>query len=203
MGPFKRGCPHDSQVRDEREIYFSTAKASSKGELTALAVFHFIGYPLDMNKKTLILIFVSVFAGLSLGSVRQVEDPIRDTQTNPILYEQKKEEEKDGKKGPLMYSVKNNPRESFFIDPPFEKEKKTSSEDILGEEAPAASGAEGWWEEQPAASQAVSSDETVSASLPEAPLEAEKIQDHDAAEEPAAVPEAENAGSVNGDDAWW
>lgn len=92
-------------------------------------------------------IFLSVIAGLNLGTVRKAEDPIRDTQTNPILYEQKKEEEKDGKKGPLMYHVKNNPREAFFIDPPFESIKKDAGA-VRGQEA--SQDIADWWEEQPA-----------------------------------------------------
>ena len=74
-------------------------------------------------------------AGLNLATVRKTQDPIRDTQTSGILYEQKMEEEKDGKKGPLMYHVKNNPRESFFIDPPFEKAKKGSEKETVTEKA--------------------------------------------------------------------
>ncbi len=152
-----------------------------------------------MNKRTLILIFVSVLAGLNLGSIRRAEDPIRNTQTNPILYEQKKEEEKDGKKGPLMYHVKNNPREGFFIDPPIEKEKKSSSGESVTEKAPSAADTAGWWEEQPTDAQAVLPAETVSEPLPEA----ERVQDLEAVEQPATAPEAENTPSGKGDDYWW
>ena len=163
----------------------------------------------------MVFIFLSVLAGLNLGTVRKAEDPIRDTQTNPILYEQKKEEEKDGKKGPLLYHVKNNPRESFFIDPPFEKEKKSSSGEIVTEKAPDSKETAGWWEEQPTASQATApvetavefqtgaSSETIAESSSEPLPEAEKSRDSDAAQQPAAVSSAENAPSGKGDDAWW
>ena len=162
-----------------------------------------IGYPLSMNKKTVLFIFVSFLAGLSLGSIRKAEDPIRDTQTNPILYEQKKEEEKDGKKGPLLYHVTNYPRESFFIDPPFEKEKKSSSKEIVTKEAPSSADIAGWWEEQSTAPQAVPPAETVSGLLPEPLPEAERVQDHEATEQPAPETGAENAPSGKGSDYWW
>ncbi|MFH1801136.1 MAG: hypothetical protein ABH891_09895 [Candidatus Omnitrophota bacterium] len=152
-----------------------------------------------MNKRAVFFIFLSVFAGLSMGSIRRAEDPIRDTQTNPILYEQKKEEEKDGKKGPLLYNVKNNPRESFFIDPPFEKEKKNSSQETVPEGATSSTGTSGWWEEQSFEPQAVPPSETVSEPLPEA----EKVPDEQTAEPLAAAPKTENAASGKEDDYWW
>ena len=149
------------------------------------------------------LIFLSVLAGLNLGSIRRTENPIRDTQTNPILYEQKKEEEKDGEKGPLLYHVKNSPWETFFIDPPFEKEKKSSSKEIVTEKTPSSADTAGWWEEQSTAPQAVPPTETVSESPPESLPEAGKVRDHEASQQPAAVPEAEKAPSGKGDNYWW
>jgi hypothetical protein len=157
-----------------------------------------------MNKRAVFLIFVSVLAGLNLGSIRKAEDPIRDTQTNPILYEQKKEEEKDGKKGPLMYNVKYNPRESFFIDPPFEKEKESSSKRIAAEESSASADATGWWEEQSADPQTVPSTEMASEPLPESLTDAEKVQEDIAANQPGAAPKTEDVpASDKGDDPWW
>lgn len=149
------------------------------------------------------LIFVSVLAGLNLGTIRKAEDPIRDTQTNPILYEQKKEEEKDGKKGPLLYHVKNSPRETFFIDPPFEKEKKSSLGGIVTEKTPAATDTAGWWEEQSTAPQTEPSVERISEPQPEVLPDSEKIQEPETAEQPAAVVGDEKAPSGKGDDYWW
>jgi len=156
-----------------------------------------------MSNKAVFCIFLTVLAALNLGSVRKSEDPIRDTQTNPILYEQKKEEEKDGKKGPLMYNVKNSPRANFFTDPPFEKEKKSSSQAIVTEEAPSVPGAADWWEERSTVPQAAFPAETVSEPSPEPLPEAEKALDHETAEQPQVVPEAESASSDKGDDHWW
>jgi hypothetical protein len=156
-----------------------------------------------MNKRTVFLIFVSVLAGLNLGSIRRNEDPIRDTQTNPILYEQKKEEEKDGKKGPLMYNVKNVPRESFFIDPPFEKAKKDSSQETVPEKAAPSTGISGWWEEQSSEPQATPAGGIVSEPRPKPSLKAEKAPDDKAAKPSATAPEAESAKSGKGDDYWW
>jgi hypothetical protein len=152
-----------------------------------------------MNRKAVFLIFMSVFAGLNLGSIRKVEDPIRDTQTDPILYEQKKEEEKDGKKGPLLYNVKNNPHESFFIDPPFEKEKKNASREAVFEGTTSSAGTSSWWEEQPTGSRAVAPEASVSAPL----LETEKAPGDQVPEPSATIKESENAQSGKGDDYWW
>ena len=152
-----------------------------------------------MNRKVIFFIFVSIFAGLNLGSIWKAEDPIRDTQTNPILYEQKKEEEKDGKKGPLLYNVKYIPREKFFIDPPYEADKKSTPKGVVTEQAPPSADTTGWWEEQPTAPQAVPPAETVSESLPEPLPKVEKVRDHEAAEQPAVVPEAEKSPSGKGD----
>lgn len=156
-----------------------------------------------MDRKAVFFIFVSVLAGLNLGTVRRAEDPIRDTQTNPILYEQKKEEEKDGKKGPLLYHVRNYPREGFFIDPPFEKEKETSQERALTEKTPLPLEASSWWEEEPAVPQASFPAEANSQPLPE-PLPETEIASKSEAAEPSAVPtEAGSTASGSEDDYWW
>jgi len=158
-----------------------------------------------MNKSTLFLIVVFGIAALNLGTVRRTEDPIRDTQTNPILYEQKKEEEKDGKKGPLMYNVKYNPREAFFIDPPYEADKKSSEKKTVAEQTPASTETTDWWEEQPAAPQTPSGTAGPVADVSPEPLPQEKKdQDLETAEQqpvPAADPEKVPSGK--GDDYWW
>jgi hypothetical protein len=157
-----------------------------------------------MSNKAVFCIFLTVLAALNLGSVRKSEDPIRDTQTNPILYEQKMEEEKDGKKGPLMYHVKNNPRESFFIDPPFQKEKKSSPQVNTTEKVPASEDASGWWEEPATVPQAFPSAEKISESLPEPLPEAEQAQTPEASEQSAeATPESQGTSSGKEDDFWW
>jgi hypothetical protein len=157
-----------------------------------------------MNQRAVSLIFISILSGLNLGSILKAEDPIRDTQTNPILYEQKKEEEKDGKKGPLLYHVKNNPRESFFIDPPFEKEKGSASRKIAPGEVTSPSGTADWWEEQSTGPRAVSPGEKVSEPVPESlPQAGKKGPGDESVEQPADVSGAENAPSGKGDDYWW
>lgn len=102
-----------------------------------------------MKKNALFFIFVLVLAGLNLGTIRRAEDPIRDTQTDPILYEQKKEEEKDGKKGALLHSVKYNPADSFLTASPNVSPKKEKFSAVGIQEAGPA-GAD-WWEEVPVA----------------------------------------------------
>ena len=156
-----------------------------------------------MNRKIVFFIFLSVLAIPNLGTIRKAEDPIRDTQTNPILYEQKKEEEKDGKKGPLLYNVKNNPRESFFIDPPYEKDKKSSVQKSMTEAANEPAGTEGWWEEPATTSHTPSSAETGTELLPESSSEEEKVQDREVSDESTAATNAGNTPSDKGNDYWW
>ncbi|HOW88301.1 MAG TPA: hypothetical protein P5561_01390 [Candidatus Omnitrophota bacterium] len=150
-----------------------------------------------MNKNTLFFIFLSVLAGLNVASIRKAEDPIRDTQTNPILYEQKKEEEKEGKKGPLLYSVKHNPKEDFFIEPPYEKSKDAVSQEDAIQATAEPIEAGGWWEE-PAGPQA-SSGEFIEESPEKYPSEEQEIadsdRDSDIKEEPLSEPSKE--------DYWW
>ncbi|OQA56500.1 MAG: hypothetical protein BWY42_00982 [Candidatus Omnitrophica bacterium ADurb.Bin277] len=100
-----------------------------------------------MDKKAVFFIFVIVAAVLNTAAIRRAEDPVRDTQTDPILYKQKMEEEKDGKKGPLMYNVRYNPSDNFLTAPPFER--KADRESLQGS-SPADSAATGelnWWDE--------------------------------------------------------
>ncbi len=156
-----------------------------------------------MNKNSMFFIFVLGLAAANLGTVRRTEDPIRDTQTNPILYEQKKAEEKDGKKGPLMYHVKNSPYETFFIDPPYEAAKKIPAGEVLTEKVPGTTDITGWWEEQSTAPQEVPPPETVSEPPAEPLPEEKKVQDLESAEQPAPAAEAENASASKENDYWW
>ncbi len=141
-----------------------------------------------MSKRAWFFIFVSVLAGLNLAAVRKAEDPIRDTQTNPILYQQKMEEEKDGKKGPLLYSVKHNPHDNFFSDPPYQTAKDAPVKKAAIEESVAPDETAGWWEEQPSDLQPVSADEKWA---------------EPAGEEKASEDSAVSDQSVKGDDYWW
>ncbi len=100
-----------------------------------------------MNRRLLFFIFVGVLAGIHVGTVRRTDDPIRNTQTDGIAYQQKLEEEKDGKKGPLAYSVKYNPSDTFFVDPPFNEKEKSAAKEKAVPEKPAA--LSDWWEEKP------------------------------------------------------
>ena len=156
-----------------------------------------------MNKSALFFLFLSVLAGLNLGTVRRAEDPIRDTQTSPILYSQKMEEEKDGKKGPLMYHVKYDPREAFFIDPPYATDKKSSDKKTSVNEVPASTNTTDWWEEQPANSPVPSSVEKPAEPLPESLPKEEKAQGLENTQQPAPVAGNGNTTSGKKDDYWW
>ena len=95
------------------------------------------------------MIFIASLAVLNMASIRKAEDPIRDTQTEGVLYKQKMEEEKDGKKGPLLYNVKYNPSDNFLTAPPnaVPKDEKAAAETTKASQA----GGTDWWEEVPSA----------------------------------------------------
>lgn len=115
-----------------------------------------VRYPLTMKKRAVLFIFLSVLAGLNLGTVRKKDNPILNAQTDPILYEQKKEEEKDGVKGPLLYHVKHDPLETFFIEPPFSSGQEETGGQLSAQPAAGPGEAADWWEEQPTGEEAPS-----------------------------------------------
>jgi len=118
--------------------------------LCRLAKVLFIRYLLFgdfMRPKYLFSILVLALAMLNMGVIRRNEDPIRDTQTNPILYEQKKQEEKDGKKGALLYSVKYNPPSEFLVAPPVDTQ---GDKEVAQKAKETGTDITGWWEETPA-----------------------------------------------------
>lgn len=67
--------------------------------------------------------FILIAAFLSLGTVVERKSAIQRTQTDPIAYEEKKKEEKEGKKGPPVPSFRLFPREKFLIEGPIGKGK--------------------------------------------------------------------------------
>ena len=78
-----------------------------------------------MNGNILGHIFViCVCACLSIAAIRKKDDPVLDTQTNPIAHKQKVEEVKDGIKGAPTPSFDHFPDEKFHLDPPIDKEDK-------------------------------------------------------------------------------
>lgn len=74
----------------------------------------------------LILFLSSV---VNLGTVRKKEDPILDTQTNPIGYKQKMEEIKDGEKGAPSPSFKHYTKAGFLTDPSLESKGPDATKD--------------------------------------------------------------------------
>lgn len=149
-----------------------------------------------MSQKTFFFILLLALAGLNLGTVRKTEDPIRDTQTSPIGYQQKMEEEKDGVKGPLMYHVKYNPKDAFFIEPPFEKEKEASGTEMAKEEPSAVSD---WWEEKPAQEAVPPEQETATPET--AALETVQALPENAVDQPGSGSREDPAAKA--DDYWW
>lgn len=150
-----------------------------------------------MYKRLLFFIFVGVLAGVHVGTVRRTDDPIRNAQTDGIAYQQKMEEEKDGVKGPSSYSVKYNPDDTFFIDPPFDSKEKSAAKKNVRPERP--SDLSDWWEEKPVQGPGTSSDEEITE-------KAGLVEGTEASVGASAEMPGEGAGSeskTQSEDYWW
>ncbi len=149
-----------------------------------------------MRKRILIFILVTGLAGVHSGAIRRSDDPIRNAQTDGISFQQKMEEEKDGVKGPSSYSVRYNPNDTFFIDPPFDKEEDSAAgvERVVREPP----GLSDWWEEQPAQESPAASGEESLGGMGTAD---EGASPEDRSEVAEDVPVPSDAGT--NDDYWW
>lgn len=77
--------------------------------------------PRNFLNSFVVLAIVTVVFILNSGTVRKKEDPIRDTQTDPIAYNKKMEEIKDGEKGAPTPSFQYYGGEPFLKSPPVDK----------------------------------------------------------------------------------
>lgn len=78
-----------------------------------------------MKMPQLAEIILSLGIGfLSVGTVAKQKDPITMTQTDPVRYEEKEKEKKEGKKGPPMPTIELYPRHRFLIEGPIDKSKQ-------------------------------------------------------------------------------
>lgn len=121
-----------------------------------------------LSKLIHLFVLVTVLVA-NLAALRKNEDPIQDTQTDPITYKQKVEETKDGVKGAPAPSFKFYEKEQFLEKAPTatgseEPEQKTQpleddfevsevnwDEDAALEEEPAEDAEdEEWWVEDEA-----------------------------------------------------
>lgn len=84
---------------------------------------------------------------LLMGAIAKKQDPIVNTQTDPIDYKEKQKEEKEGKKGPPAPFINLFPKQRFLTEGPVHKTKKpprvTASQDELWFEEEAKKPAEG------------------------------------------------------------
>lgn len=97
-----------------------------------------------MQKRYILIIGLLTVFVLNMGLVRKKENPIRDTQTDPILYKQKMEQIKDGEKGPTTYSMQFYKKEKFFTEAPFSEDEEISTKEISTKEGEDLGD---WWEE--------------------------------------------------------
>ncbi len=79
---------------------------------------------------------VAVSIGMSLGVIRKKDDPILRTQTDPISYQQKMEEEKDGKKGAPAPSFAFYKKSRFLTEPPMTAGNNLSERKVPEEKIP-------------------------------------------------------------------
>lgn len=106
-----------------------------------------------INLKVLVVALLFSVLMLHAGSVRKKDDPILNTQTNPITLKDKMEEIKDGEKGAPSPSFKHYPKSRFLTEPSIENNLDSESE--ISEESPAEweeplieDLGEDWWEEE-------------------------------------------------------
>lgn len=154
-------------------------------------------------------LFIVLMGAMNLATVRRSEDPIRDTQTDPILYKQKMEQEKDGVKGPLLYNVKYNPKDTFFVDPPFVKQTGSILAPVGGAEAKPADTAN-WWEEQPVETEGSLPESREAAAPPSGKTAAgreetlsESAPTDQISPESTPAPDTSSSSEASKEDYWW
>ncbi len=173
-----------------------------------------------MNKQFWVLGYLALIGLIHVNAFLKSEDPIRDTQTDPISYDKKMEEEKDGVKAP------SSPRVVFYGGQGFLSKKNSVSHADDGQEMKKSVKKESfnwadWWGDKPSASNsAPASTEAVESNLPpsiasasdstESDKKSEKQTSH-VSEGDSANQKGETAGTVlnepkkaggSGDD-WW
>jgi hypothetical protein len=97
---------------------------------------------------------------MHIAAIRREEDPVLKTQTEPILYKQKVEEEKDGVKGAPTPSFRYYEKPQFLSEAPIDQKKEETAplplpdtteegieaQDETGDEAETEEEAEDWWD---------------------------------------------------------
>lgn len=72
---------------------------------------------------------------LLMGAVVKKKDPLRETQTDPVGYQDKLKEEEGGKKGPPAPSLNLFPKEKFLVEGAVGKAPETASAETFEEQA--------------------------------------------------------------------
>ncbi len=80
------------------------------------------------GKSWIAVLAVVVLCVLNTATIRKKDDPILNTQTNPIAYETKMEENKEGEKGAPMPAWRLYPRLRFLSDSPNKKNNPQAEE---------------------------------------------------------------------------
>lgn len=72
---------------------------------------------------------------LLMGTVVKKKDPVRETQTDPVGYQDKLKEEEEGKKGPPAPALNLFPREKFLVEGSVGKAPTTALAETFEEQA--------------------------------------------------------------------
>jgi len=67
---------------------------------------------------------------MQLGTVRKQDDPILNTQTNPIAFEEKMTQMEEGEKGAPTPSFEHYAKEEFMTDPPVGQDQEEETFDF-------------------------------------------------------------------------
>ena len=125
---------------------------------------------MTQNKHFYIVSYLFLVAFLHMNAILKAEDPIADTQTEAILYDQKMEQEKDGVKGPATPKMIYYGGQGFLTKSSLSKYEKEIAGAREGIKKDKFSWSD-WWEDKPAETQSPSGEEApqITDVLPELP----------------------------------
>ena len=105
----------------------------------------------DRNKQLWFLGYLGLVFALHMNAILKTEDPIADTQTDPILYEKKMEEEKGGVKAPASPRVIYYGGQGFLAKKSLSKYEKEATGSAPTKKKEKFNWSD-WWEDKPAQS---------------------------------------------------
>lgn len=123
---------------------------------------------MTLSKHFYIAGYLFLIAFLHVNAILKAEDPIADTQTEAILYDQKMEQEKDGVKGPATPKMIYYGGQGFLTKSSLTKYEKEMATAAKGGKKDKFSWSD-WWEDKPAETQPHAEGSVAEDVLPELP----------------------------------